>query len=195
MISIVAIRKYTTRSNTVCEKIGLIKSINRDAKIIFSPADLVWTGIGANIVVDGDIIGQAGIISRPLMEKFDFKDVPCAAELDFEKLLVLQTETPKVKPIPKFPAIVRDLSIVIDDQIRWADIIAAIDKKASSELEAVRFVGIYRGRPIPAGKKSLTLSLRFRDEDGTLQHETVDRLQADILKSLTKSVGAELRTL
>ena len=174
---------------------GLIKSINSNARIIFSPADLVWAKVGARVAVDGDIIGEAGIISQPLKEKFDFKNAPCAAELDFEQLLALQTETPKVRPIPKFPAIVRDLSIIIDEQICWADIIAAINKKASSELEAVRFVGIYRGKPVPADKKSLTLSLLFRDEDGTLLHETVDRLQADILKGLTESVGAELRTL
>ena len=174
---------------------GLIKSINRDAEIIFSPADLIWAKVGAVITVNGNIIGEAGIISQPLKEKFDFKDAPCAAEVDFENLLALQTETPRVKPVPRFPAIVRDLSIVIDERTRWADIIAAINKKASSELEAVRFVGIYRGKPVPADKKSLTLSLLFRDEDGTLQHETVDRLQADILKSLSESVHAELRTL
>ena len=110
-------------------------------------------------------------------------------------LSVLQARDVKVKPIPKFPAIERDLSIVIDEKIRWADISAAVNSKATSELEGINFVGIYRGKGIPAGKKSLTLKLTFRDEEGTLTHEAVDGLQADILKALAGSTGAELRTL
>ncbi|MHC4544918.1 MAG: phenylalanine--tRNA ligase subunit beta-related protein, partial [Planctomycetota bacterium] len=59
----------------------------------------------------------------------------------------------------------------------------------------IQFVGIYHGEGIPSGKKSVTISLRFRDEDGTLTHETVDRFQTDIVKNLDKRVGAQLRTL
>jgi phenylalanyl-tRNA synthetase beta chain len=175
---------------------GLIKNINRDAVVVFTPAELVWAQTGAQIIVDSKLIGVAGIVSQAVKDKFDFKDVtPSAAELDFELLSALQIGPVKVKSIPKFPAIERDLSIVIDEQVRWADIAAAVKKKSSNELEDVRFVGIYRGKGIPSGKKSLTLTLAFRDRDGTLTHETVDRFQADILKSLTESTGAQLRTI
>jgi len=174
---------------------GLIKNINRDAEVIFEPAELVWAQTGAKIIVDSKFIGVAGVVSEAVREKFDFKDVtPAAAELDFELLSSMQTGPVKVKSIPKFPAIVRDLSIVIDDTIRWADVAAAVDRKAPDELEEIRFVGIYRGKGIASGKKSLTLTLVFRDQDGTLTHEAVDRFQADILKGLAESTGAELRT-
>jgi phenylalanyl-tRNA synthetase beta chain len=146
--------------------------------------------------VNSKPIGIAGVVSQAVKDKFDFKGIaPCAAELDFELLSALQAGPVKVKSIPKFPAIERDLSIVIDEQVRWADIAAAVKKKSPSELEDVRFVGIYRGKGIPSGQKSLTLTLRFRDQDGTLTHETVDHFQADILNSLTESTGAQLRTL
>ncbi|MHC4626804.1 MAG: phenylalanine--tRNA ligase subunit beta-related protein, partial [Planctomycetota bacterium] len=82
----------------------------------------------------------------------------------------------------------------VDEQVRWADIIAAVESKACEELEEVEFVGIYRGKPIPSSKKCVTLSLRFRDEYGTLTHETVDRFQADIVGSLSEATAAELRT-
>jgi phenylalanyl-tRNA synthetase beta chain len=148
---------------------GLIKNINKDAEAVFTPAELVWAETGAQIVVDSKLIGVAGIVSQAVKDKFDFKSVtPCAAELDFESLSALQTGPVKVKSIPKFPAIERDLSIVIDEQVRWAEIAAAVAKKAPNELENVRFVGIYRGKGIPSGKKSLTLTLQFRDRDGTL---------------------------
>ncbi len=175
---------------------GLIKSINRDAETVFKPTELVWAQTGAQIIVNSIPVGIAGVVSQAVKEKFDFKNVtPCAAELDFEMLSALQVSPLKVRPVRKFPAIERDLSIVIDEQVRWADIIAAVDKKSPDELEDVRFVGIYRGKGIPSGQKSLTLTLQFRDQDGTLTHETVDRFQADILNSLTESTGAQLRTL
>jgi len=175
---------------------GLIKSIDRDARIIFTPADILWAQTGAQVVVNGSVIGTAGIVSNAVKQKFDFKELsPAAAELDFEQLSALQRGAVTVKPLPRFPAIQRDLSIIVDKNIRWADIVEAVSKKASAELEDIQFVGIYRGRGIPSGRKSVTLSVRFRDEDGTLTHETVDRLQADIVASLAKSVGAELRTV
>ena len=175
---------------------GLIKSINRDAGAVFKPADLLWAQTGAQIIVNSQLIGVAGIVSQAVKDKFDFKDVtPSAAELDFELLSALQSGAVKVEPIPKFPAIERDLSIIVAESVSWADIAAAVNKKSPNELEDVRFVGIYRGKGIPTGRKSLTLTLAFRDQDGTLTHETVDRFEADIVKSLTESTSAELRTV
>ena len=175
---------------------GLIHSIDREAEILFTPADLTWAEAGAQITVNGKIVGKAGIVSKAVRDNFDFKELtPCAAELDFEQIMALQTAVTKVKPIPRFPAIERDLSLIVDERITWADIIEAVNSKAPAELENVQFVGIYRGKGIAAGKKSVTLSLRFRDEDGTLTHETVDSFQGEILNELAESVEAELRTV
>lgn len=175
---------------------GLIKSIDQDSDIIFTPANLIWAQTGAQINVNSQAIGTAGIVSKTVMEKFNFKDLsPCAAEMEFEQLLTLQRGDIEVRPIPRFPAIQRDLSIVVDEAICWSDITKAVKKKAPSELEEIQFVGIYRGKGIPDGQKSVTLSLRFRDEVGTLTHQTVDGFEADIVEGLAKSVGAVLRTL
>jgi len=174
---------------------GLITNINRDAQVVFAPAEQTWAQTAAEIMVNGSRIGFAGVVSDTLRDKFDFEDVTaCAAELEFEALLALQSGELKVKPIPRFPAIVRDLSLIVDERVRWADIVGAVNNKAPAELEQTCFVGIYRGKAIPPGKKSVTLSLRFRDADGTLTHDSVDRLEADIVAELTSSVGAELRT-
>jgi len=142
------------------------------------------------------MLSGPGIVSEKIKDKFDFKDLlPCAAELDFERLSALQAGPVKVKPIPKFPAIERDLSIIVAESVAWANITKAVNKKACNELEDIQFVGIYRGKGIGAGQKSVTLKLTFRDEDGTLTHETVDRFEANIVKGLTKFIGAELRTV
>lgn len=174
---------------------GLIKNLDKDAETVFVPSEVVWAEVGAEIVVNGRKIGVAGIASEAVKEKMDFKDAaPCGAEFDFESLLALQSAEVKFEPIPRFPAIVRDLSVIVDEVVAWSQIAEAVNRKAPAELEEVKFVGIYHDESIGAAKKSVTLSLRFRDEDGTLIHETVDRFEADIVAELTKSTGAELRT-
>lgn len=174
---------------------GLIKSVNKDAEVAFVPAQLIWAQDGAQIIVNGAPIGQAGVVSKKITDKFDFKVAPSAAEIDFERLSAFRSEQIKMKPIPKFPAVERDLSIVIDEQVRWMNVRQAIKNKATAQLEDIRFVEVYRGKAVPAGKKSLMLSLRFRDIDGTLTHEAVDSLQSAIVAGLAQSVGAQLRTL
>ena len=173
---------------------GLIRNISRDAEIDFAPAELIWAQTGAKVMVNSQEIGTAGIVSQAAKEKYDFKDVePCAAEIEFEMLMALQKGVVKVSPIPRFPAIQRDLSIIGDESIRWSDIIDVVKSKAPNELEDVQFVEIYRGKGVPSGKKSVTLSLCFRDEDGTLTHETVNTFQTDIVNGLAESLGTVLR--
>jgi phenylalanyl-tRNA synthetase beta chain len=175
---------------------SVVKSIDRNAEIIFKHGVLSWAQVGAEILVSGKKIGVAGIAGRAIEEKFDFKTVtPCAAELDLEALMSLAGEGVRVRPIPRFPAIERDLSIIIGEEVCWADIEKAVNEKASDKLEEVRFVGVYMGKGIEPAQKSVTLSLRFRDEDGTLTHEAVDGFESSIVERLNKSVGAELRTV
>lgn len=147
-------------------------------------------------MVNGRALGDAGVFSDAVRTRFDFKDLtPCGAELDFGDLLALKDTPVKTKPIPRFPAIERDLSIVVPEETRWAQITQAVKSSSPVELEDIQFVDIYRGKGITPGTKSVTLSLRFRDEDGTLTHEAVDGYQARIVESLRQAVGAVLRTL
>jgi phenylalanyl-tRNA synthetase beta chain len=175
---------------------GLIRNIHPGAAVEFVPAELPWAQAGARVLVNDQVLGEAGVFSDAIRARFDFKDLtPCGAELDFNELQALGGGSIKIKPIPRFPAIERDLSIVVAEPVPWAEIARAVQEVAPAELEEVRFVDIYRGKGIAPGAKSVTLSLRFRDEDGTLTHETVDKYQAAILESLKRAVAAELRTL
>jgi phenylalanyl-tRNA synthetase beta chain len=174
---------------------GLIKSLNSRVKIEFQPQNLIWAYASASIIADNIELGSTGIISPKLMEKFDFPPAEiCAAELDLEKLFDLCSRQLKYQPVPRFPAVARDLSIIVDENIPWSKIEDSVYKKAPDQLEEVRFVEVYRGKNIPQDKKSIMLSLLFRDDDGTLTHDTVDRFQADIVDQLSRAVGAQLRT-
>jgi phenylalanyl-tRNA synthetase beta chain len=174
---------------------SVVATVDRHAEVEFVPTDLPWAEAGARIVAGGKVVGEAGVFSDAARTLFDFKDVnPCGAELNFEMLVELKAGPIKIRPVPRFPAVDRDLSILVPQDTLWADIAKAVRTGSPAELEDVAFVDIYRGKGVPADKKSVTLSLRFRDEEGTLTHEAVDTYQATILAGLSKAVGAELRT-
>ncbi len=177
----------------VVEGIGSL--IHLQTPLRFEPTQLPWSSVSADIFARDKLIGIAGCLSRTVLKAFDLDDSSVAvAELDFSALLELAGRIGRVKPIPRFPSIVRDLSLILDEPIRWTQIVDSVRKKAPAELQDVNFVGIYRGKPIPAGKKSLTLSLQFRDEQGTLQHEIVDGFEKEIVEQCISDLKAELRT-
>jgi phenylalanyl-tRNA synthetase beta chain len=182
---------------------GLLKNIATDTAITFEPSEIGWAQACVRIIAvrqsspqAGDTqIGIIGMASQQVLDKFDFKNTTiCGAELDLEQLLSLRSGTTKIKPLSKFPSIRRDLSLVMNEEVPWVDIESAVSRKAPAELEEVRFVDIFHGKAIPEGKKSVTLSLLFRDADGTLTHEQVDNFEKAILAELTSSLGAALRT-
>ena len=173
----------------------LASNIVLNSTLEFKPASFKWAQAGAEILLDGEVLGFTGLLNSDTAAQFDLdKQSVTAAELSFDLLLDKAGAIPAAKPIPRFPAIVRDLSLIVDEPIQWAQITSVIRSKAPAELEGIDFSGLYRGKPIPNGKKSITVSMRFRDDQGTLRHEIVDGYQDAILGGLTETLDAELRT-
>ena len=85
------------------------------------------------------------------------------------------------------------MSLLLDESVAWVDIEHLIQDRSIADLREVRFVGIYRGKGVEPGKKSLTLSLHFRRASETLTHEQVDSHQETILNALQEKFKAELR--
>jgi phenylalanyl-tRNA synthetase beta chain len=175
---------------------GLVKCVAKEAITTFEKTEVRWAQAGAKVCMNGEQIGLIGVLSDSIKARFDLEETDvCAAELDFDYLEQMYSDSVTFKPIPRFPAVERDLSLVVDEAVTWEKITAAIEKADCEKLEQMRFVGIYRGKGIEAGKKSLTLTLRFRDEDGTLTHEQVDEFQNSILEKIGEETGAVLRTV
>jgi phenylalanyl-tRNA synthetase beta chain len=173
---------------------GVVECLAKESSVTFGAADVAWAEAGAEVFVNGQAIGVAGVLSDEVRAKFDLEEVNvCAAELDFDSLEQMQSDVVMFKPLPRFPAVERDLSLLVDESVRWESITAAIEKAGCDKLEQTKFAGIYRGKGIEVGKKSLTLTLRFRDEDGTLTHEQVDGFEEAIVSSITKATSAVLR--
>jgi phenylalanyl-tRNA synthetase beta chain len=174
---------------------GLVECVAKESRTTFEKTEVTWAQAGAKIFVNGEQIGLIGVLSDDVKAKFDLEETNiCATELDFDYLEQIYSDGVTFRPIPRFPAVERDLSLIVDEAVTWENITAAIGKAGCDKLEQTRFVGIYRGKGIEAGKKSLTLTLRFRDEDGTLTHEQVDEFQKSIFERINEATGAMLRT-
>ena len=98
------------------------------------------------------------------------------------------------KPLPTQPAIERDVSAILSEDVSWQQVQSVILSLDLPWLETAEFVTVFRGKGIESGKKSLTLRLRFRDEDRTLTHEKVDPPSSKAIEALCSSLGAEIRS-
>ncbi|KPK41509.1 MAG: hypothetical protein AMK72_15155, partial [Planctomycetes bacterium SM23_25] len=96
-------------------------------------------------------------------------------------------------PLTHFPAITRDLALVVDEAVTWTHIQRAVAQAEVPELESLEPVDVYRGKQVPPGKKSVAVRLTLRRPDATLTHEQADEMQARILAALAAAVGAVLR--
>lgn len=152
-----------------------------------------WLSVGASVSLDGKPLGWMGVIAAPISGRYGLDGTVIGAELALPDLYAEYPPVVQIHALPEFPAITRDLSVVLAETTTWADIVAAIEGLSLEHLEAVEYVTVYRGKPIPAGRKSLTLRLRFRAEDRTLVHEEVDVQMERAIATLQSAFGAEVR--
>lgn len=169
--------------------------LHSEQPLIFEPDERPWyePDISATIRLADRQIGHAGCITRQIAERFDLREAVCMAEIDFEAIMAIPVQPTAFDELPRFPAIDRDLSLIVDEAIRWGQIRQSIDSQNIPELEDVRFKELFRGRQVPEGKKSLFMSLRYRSDAGSLTHELIDEYQQRILTALGDQHGIRLR--
>lgn len=151
-------------------------------------------GAYAEVLVNGRSLGGFGMITEQTQQAYDLEVPVVAAELDLDALVGLFPPRARTHSLPAFPAIERDLSFVVDERVAWAQLIGLVDQAQPELLEHLAFVGAYRGKQTGAGKKSLTLRLRFRAPDRTLRHEEVDPQVETLVQMAKTALDAELRS-
>lgn len=145
---------------------------------------------GANEPV---MVGLFGLLSDAAIRAFDL-DVPVvAAELGLDPLIAGFPPASLAHALPSYPHIERDLSLILDETVRWSDLVGVVEELALDRLESCDFVGAFRGKQIGPGKKSVTMRLRFRDAERTLRHEEVDPQAEAVVLQINARFGAELR--
>ena len=158
----------------------------------FGEAAAFHPGRSAVITIDGKEIAIFGELHPETLENYGIGCRGYAAKVNIPELMELCTEQKTYKPLPKFPATTRDLSLICDDELPAAVIEKTIRGAAGAILEAVSLFDIYKGQQIEAGKKSVSYSLTLRSHEGTLTDEQADKTMEKVLKAL-KDAGAELR--
>ena len=150
-------------------------------------------GASAELRIDGECVGTLGLIAPNVQDAYGLEKPCSAATLRFEALLSRGGGVRTCEPLPKFPAVQRDLSLVVADDLPWAalaEVIAAVDQPMR---ESIRYVGTYRGKQIGKGRKSVTLSLTYRNPEGTFRGVEVDELVSAVVAAATERLDATLR--
>ena len=137
------------------------------------------------------LLGAVGEIHPRVAQAFDLPRGVLAFELRVEALVGAAQLVSQYRPIPRFPAVLRDLAIVVDEGAAAAEVEAAIREEPL--VEAVTLFDVYRGAPLPRSKKNLALAIRYRAADRTLTDAEADLAHAHIVERLRKALGAELR--
>ena len=156
--------------------------------------DAAWLEPGGNIMIDGVKIGRIGRLSKQIQKRWNLPTPIHVAQLQLGEMLAQYPPDVQSRPLPKQPAIERDLSIMIDESCSWSDIESAIESLTLDHLESIHFVTTFRGKNVEAGKKSLSLRLCFRDASRTLTHEEVNGPVTTATNMLTEKFGAEIRS-
>jgi phenylalanyl-tRNA synthetase beta chain len=150
-------------------------------------------GKTAKLVIGKNVAGILGEVHLAVCENYGL-DVPCfVAQLNLDALYESSNMDKKYKPLPKFPAVTRDIALLVEDATLVQEIDETIRKAGGNLVEKVDLFDIYKGKQIPEGKKSIAYAIAYRDENKTLTDNEVNKVHEKILRSLEYKLGATLR--
>lgn len=150
-------------------------------------------GKTAALMVRNKKVGVFGEVHPDVTENYGINVNCYVAELDLDSLFEASTTVKSYKPLPKFPAVTRDIALLCDDSILVAEIEETIRKAGGNLVEKVQLFDIYKGAQIPEGKKSIAYAIAYRDEKKTLEDKDISKVHDKILKALEHKLGAVLR--
>ncbi len=150
-------------------------------------------GKTAIIKIGNDPIIIMGQIHPIVQENYDISDKVYIAEINMKKLEKYSKKEKKYVPIPKYPAVERDIAVLVDEKVEVLKIEKIIKAKAKKIIETVDLFDIYRNEKIGENKKSVAYAIKFRAKDRTLNDEEISEVMEKIIKALEDELGAELR--
>lgn len=147
----------------------------------------------AALSVDGVDVGVMGQVHPLVAKNYGIDaDIYCA-EINFTKLMDYRLPDPTYTPLPKYPAVTRDLALICDEAVTVAQAEDVITAAAGKLLQDVKLFDIYRGVGVPEGKKSMAFSLELRADDRTLTDTDSEAVVAKVLADLKEQLNATLR--
>ncbi len=171
------------------DKVGMSKKTTYDPN---AGKSFLHPGRQANVVYDGEVVGYLGEVHPTVAETYGIGEKAYVAVLDMPKIVEAATFDRKYEGIVKFPAVTRDLSMVVPKEILAGQIEAMIEQRGGKILEGYELFDIYEGAQIKEGYKSMAYSIVFRAKDRTLEESDITVAMKKILNGL-QSMGIELR--
>ena len=147
----------------------------------------------ASISIDGVEIGVMGQVHPLVARNYGIDSEVYCAELSFTKMLGLRLPEPTFAPLPKYPAVSRDLALICDEALTVAQVEDVISASAGKLLRKIQLFDIYRGVGVPEGKKSMAFSLELRADDRTLTDSDSEKVVSNVLSALKEKLNATLR--
>jgi phenylalanyl-tRNA synthetase beta chain len=131
-------------------------------------------------------------LSESIASSYKFRQPVYLAELDLTALLESEQRPTQYKPLPRYPSMVRDVTLVVDREVSFAELVQAVDSERIADHSKTRLVGTYEGHGIPEGKRSVTLRIEYRSDERTLRDEEIEERHRALIDSLLKKFAAEL---
>jgi phenylalanyl-tRNA synthetase, beta subunit, non-spirochete bacterial len=174
----------------------LFNVLGMSEKVEYSPEkNISWmhSGRTASVSINGDNFGYLGELHPMVANNYSIGTRVYVAVLDVEAMIDAAHMVSVYKSLPKFPAVTRDISMVIDENVFVKEIENVIKKKGGKLLEAINLFDVYQGTQIDKGFKSVSYSITFRAPDRTLVDDDVNSVMKKILSALESELGAILR--
>ena len=159
-----------------------------------APSDIFAEGISYSLPGTHEPLAVIGTVSPALARKFDVRQPVFAAEICWQTLLKLVSRVKvKFQEMPKFPEVRRDLAVLIDENVAYADLCRAAQKSVKKILKQVSLFDVYRGDKIPEGKKQYAINFVLQDPEKTLTDQEVEKAMSRLLATFQNQFGAVLR--
>lgn len=159
-----------------------------------APSDLFSEGLSYMLPGTHEQLAVMGTVSPALAKRFDIRQPVFAVEISWPVLLKMISRVKvKFEEMPKFPGTKRDLALLVDESVSYADLCRAAYKSAKKTLKQVSLFDVYRGDKIPEGKKQYAMSFVLQDMEKTLTDQEVEKVMSRLLATFTNSFGAVLR--
>lgn len=150
-------------------------------------------GRTAKLMINRKEAGILGQVHPEVAQRFECPELTYIGLLDVACLIENTVMAVEYKPLPKFPAVTRDVAIIVKDEVMVKQIGEIVKQRAGRILETFKLFDIYKGKQVSEGMKSVAFSITFRDENKTLIDEEVNKVMDEILEGLKDKLGAKLR--
>ncbi len=177
---------------------GILEMLVRQlgvARFKVRPAELPFLqpGRAAEVLVGGEVVGWLGEVHPLVLDTFEAEAPVTAFELELAPLIRAARDAKAFTDVPRHPAVELDLALVVAEDVTAERVEQSIRAAGGKLLDTVRLFDVYRGKGVPAGKKSLAFALSYRAPDRTLVAEEVETVHERLVRKVSAAVGGELR--